>query len=202
MIFVLPDAKDIVKLRKKYQLSTRDLATSVTNEIDKPEIIITASWLNKVENGKIAPTYDKIKILADYFEKLEQKKGISIGKIAQKIISFRIGDDIKKINTKMSEKGISQVLIKQRNEPIGILTDKIILKILELEIKNPKVTRDFLDPLPPKIQYEDPINKLTLIFDLYSYVFVEKNGDIFGIVTRQDMIDEGFRSDSFRNTFT
>ena len=135
-------------------------------------------------------------------EKLEQKKGISIGKIAQKIISFRIGDDIKKINTKMSEKGISQVLIKQRNEPIGILTDKIILKILELEIKNPKVTRDFLDPLPPKIQYEDPINKLTLIFDLYSYVFVEKNGDIFGIVTRQDMIDEGFRSDSFRNTFT
>ena len=141
MIFVLPDAKDIVKLRKKYQLSTRDLATSVTNEIDKPEIIITASWLNKVENGKIAPTYDKIKILADYFEKLEQKKGISIGKIAQKIISFRIGDDIKKINTKMSEKGISQVLIKQRNEPIGILTDKIILKILELEIKNPKTKK-------------------------------------------------------------
>jgi len=32
------------------------------------------------------------------------------------------------------------------------------------------------------------------IFDLYSYIFVEKNGDISGIVTRQDMIDVGFRT--------
>ena len=94
----------------------------------------------------------------------------------------------------MSEKGISQVLIKQRKEPIGILTDKIILRILTLEIKNPKVSSDFLDPIPPKIQYEDPINRVISIFDLYSYIFVEKNGDIFGIVTRQDMNDVGFKT--------
>jgi len=185
---MLPDYIDIVKLRKKYpDMSTRDLASALSPEI-------TASWINKVENGKLNPTYNKIKKIAEYFEKLEQKKGVAIGKIAQKIISFNIGEDIKKINNKMSEKGISQVLIKQEKEFVGILTDKIILRILVLEIKNPKVTRDFLDPLPPKIQYEDPINKVMSIFDLYSYIFVEKNGDIFGIVTRQDMIDAGFRT--------
>ncbi len=178
---------DIIKLRKKYNMSTRELATALSPDI-------SASWINKVENNKISPTYDKIKKIADYFEKVEQKKGVAIGKIAQRIISFNIGDDIKKINAKMSEKGISQVLIKQGKEPIGILTDKIILRILALEIKNPKVTRDFLDPLPPKIQYDDTINKVMSIFDLYSYIFVEKNGDISGIVTRQDMIDIGFRT--------
>ena len=94
----------------------------------------------------------------------------------------------------MSEKGISQVLIKQEKEHLGILTDKIILRILALEIKNPKVIRDFLDPLPPKIQHDDTINKVMSIFDLYSYIFVEKNGDVAGIVTRQDMIDAGFRT--------
>jgi len=67
-------------------------------------------------------------------------------------------------------------------------------KFFELGIKNPKVTRDFLDPLPPKIQHDDTINKVMSFFDLYSYIFVEKNGDISGIVTRQDMIDVGFRT--------
>ncbi len=194
---MLPDYMDIINLRKKYQLSTRELANLATKETDDSDKIITASWLNKVENQRIAPTYDKIKILADYFEKLDLKKGIAIGKIAQKIISYKIGEDIKKINKKMSDSGISQVLITQKKKPIGMLTDKIILRILALEIKNPKVTRDFLDPIPPKIQHDDPINKVTSIFDLYDYVFVEKNDELFGIVTRQDMINEGFKSVNF-----
>ena len=184
---MLPDYMDIIKLRKKYGMSTRDLASALSPDI-------SASWINKVENNNLSPAFNKIKKIADYFEKVEQKKGVAIGTIAQKIISFNIGDDIKKINTKMSEKGISQVLIKQGKEPLGMLTDKIILRILALEIKNPKVTRDFLDPLPPKIQHDDTTDKVMSIFDLYSYIFVEINGDISGIVTRQDMIDAGFRT--------
>ncbi len=117
-----------------------------------------------------------------------------IGKIAKEIISFKVGDDVKKINNIMSKKGISQVLILQRKEPVGMLTDKIILKILELKIKNPNVIRGFLEPIPPKIQYEESINKVMSFFDFYRYVFVEKNGDVFGIVTRQDMIDASFRT--------
>ena len=195
---MLPDYRDIIKLRKKYpNLTTRKLESElanfkVGNKNDDEKI--SASWINKVENNKISPTYDKIKKIADYFEKVEQKKGVAIGEIVQKIISFNIGDDIKKINTKMSDKGISQVLIKQGKESVGMLTDKIILRILALDVKNPKVTRDYLDPLPPKIQHEDPINKVMSIFELYSYIFVEKNGEISGIVTRQDMIDVGFKT--------
>lgn len=184
---MLPDYTDIIQLRKKYNMSTRELEKALSPDI-------SASWISRVENNKISPTYDKIKKIADYFEKVEQKKGVAIGEIAQKIISFNIGDDIKKINTKMSDKGISQVLIKQGKESVGMLTDKIILRLLALEIKNSKVTRDFLDPLPPKIQHDDTINKVMSIFELYSYIFVEKNGDISGIVTRQDMIDAGFRT--------
>ena len=189
---------DIIKLRKKYpNLTTRKLESElanfkVGNKNDDEKI--SASWINKVENIKISPTYDKIKKIADYFENLEQTKGAMIGKIAQKIISFKVGDDIKKINNIMSKKGISQVLILQRKEPVGMLTDKMILKILELKDKNPKVGTDFLEPIPPKIQYTEPINKVISFFDIYSYIFVEKNGDISGIVTRQDMIDAGFRT--------
>ena len=59
------------------------------------------------------------------------------------------------------------------------------------------MTRDYLDPIPPKIQYEDSIHKVISIFELYNYIFVEKNEKLFGIVTRQDMIDEGFKSNNF-----
>jgi len=187
---MLPNYADIIKLRKKYKMSTRELASALSPHV-------SASWINKVEKKNLNPTYDKIKKIADYFEKLEQKKGMPIGKISHKIISFNIGDDVKKINAKMSEKGISQVLIQQEKVPIGILTDKIIFRILALEIKNPKVTRDYLDPIPPKIQYEDSIHKVISIFELYNYIFVEKNEKLFGIVTRQDMIDEGFKSNNF-----
>jgi len=197
---MLPNYIDIMKLRKKYpDMTTRNLATELgkfTVGTKKDDEKISASWINKVENKKLNPSYNKIKKIAEYFEKLEQIKGVMIGKIAQKIISFKIGDDIKKINTKMSEKGISQVLIKQGKESVGMLTDKIILRILALDEKNPKVTRDYLDPIPPKIQHTDPTNKVMLFFDLYNYIFVEKNGEISGIVTRQDMINEGFKTDS------
>ena len=195
---MLPDYIDIIKLRKKYpDMSTRNLATELgklTVGTKKDDEKISASWINKVENGNLNPSYNKIKKMADYFEKLEQIKGVMIGKIAKKIISFNVGDDIQKINDIMSKKGISQVLVEQRKEPVGMLTDKIILRIFALGNKNPKVTRDFLDPIPPKIQYTDPINKVMSFFDLYSYIFVEKNGEISGIVTRQDMINAGFKT--------
>ena len=195
---MLPDYMDIIKLRKKYpNLTTRKLESElanfkVGNKNDNEEI--SASWINRVENRKLNPTYNKIKKIADYFENLEQTKGAMIGKIAQKIISFNVGDDIQKINDLMSKKGISQVLIRQGKESVGMLTDKKILRILALDVKNPKVTRDYLDPLPPKIQHDDTINKVMSIFELYSYIFVEKNGEISGIVTRQDMIDAGFKT--------
>ena len=195
---MLPNYIDIMKLRKKYpHMSTRDLATELgkfTIGTKKDDEKISASWINKVENGKLNPSYNKIKKIADYFQKLEQIKGVMIGKIAKKIISFNVGDDIQKINDLMSKKGISQVLIKQGKESVGMLTDKIILRILALDVKNPKVTRDYLDPLPPKIQHADPTNKAMSIFDLYNYIFVEKNGEISGIVTRQDIINAGFKT--------
>lgn len=169
-------------------MSTRDLAKALAPGI-------SASWVSKVENESLSPSYDKIKKIADYFENFAQTKdGAMIGKIAKEIISFNVGDDIKKISDIMSKKGISQVLILQRKEPVGMLTDKIILKIPALEEKNRKVIKDNLDPIPPKIQYEEPIKKVRSFFDLYSYIFVEKNGDISGIVTRQDMIDAGFKT--------
>lgn len=58
---------DIIKLRKKYGMSTRDLASALSPDI-------SASWINKVENNNLSPAFNKIKKIADYFEKVEQKR--------------------------------------------------------------------------------------------------------------------------------
>ena len=58
---MLPEIKDIIKLKKKYKLSSRKLAKELN---DEP----TSGWINQVENGKIKdPSYLKIKKIYEYF---------------------------------------------------------------------------------------------------------------------------------------
>ena len=69
---MLPDIEDILKLKKKYKLSSRKLAKELN---DEP----TFGWINKVENGKIKdPSYLKMKKIYEYFERLEKINGDTI----------------------------------------------------------------------------------------------------------------------------
>jgi len=182
---VFPEIKDIIKLKKKYKLSSRKLAKELN---DEP----TFGWINQVENGKIKdPSYLKIKKIYEYFERLEKINGDTIEGKYKKIKSFKIGDDVKTVSTIMAKHGFSQVPIYDKNKIcVGMLTDKIITKLANLRAENKKIKQSNLDPISPKIQYNDILKSVEDIIELYDCVLVEKNGKIVGILTRQDLNQE------------
>jgi predicted transcriptional regulator len=153
----------------------------------------TAGWINQVENEIIKdPSYTKIKKIADFFESLKLEKGIPVGKKASKIISFKVGDSLKNIHNVMSAKGISQVLIKYRNQPVGMLSTRLIFRLQNFGEYDVKVREDILEPIPPIIQYNVPINKVRGWFDHWDYLVIAKDGDITHILTVDDMNELGF----------
>ena len=182
---MLPEIKDIIKLKKKYKLSSRKLEKELN---DEP----TSGWINQVENGKIKdPSYLKIKKIYEYFERLEKINGDTIEGKYKKIKSFNIGDDVKTVSTKMAKHGFSQVPIYDKNKIcVGMLTDKIITKLANLRAENKKIKQSNLDPIAPKIQYNDILKSVEDIIELYDCALVEKNGKIVGILTRQDLNQE------------
>tara|TARA_B110001454_G_scaffold1873_1_gene1724 strand:- start:3 stop:560 length:558 start_codon:yes stop_codon:yes gene_type:complete len=182
---MLPEIKDILDLKKKYKLSSRKLAKELN---DEP----TSGWINQVENGKIKdPSYLKIKKIYEYFERLEKINGDTIEGKYKKIKSFNIGDDVKTVSTKMAKHGFSQVPIYDKNKIcVGMLTDKIITKLANLRAENKKIKQSNLDPIAPKIQYNDILKSVEDIIELYDCALVEKNGKIVGILTRQDLNQE------------
>ena len=182
---MLPEIKDIIKLKKKYKLSSRKLAKELN---DEP----TSGWINQVENGKIKdPSYLKIKKIYEYFEHLEKINGDTIEGKYKKIKSFNIGDDVKTVSTKMAKHGFSQVPIYDKNKIcVGMLTDRIITTISKLDAENKKIKQSSLEPVAPKIQYDSFLRPVEDIFDFYDYVLVEKDGKIVGILTRQDLNQE------------
>ena len=166
---MLPEIKDIIKLKKKYKLSSRKLAKELN---DEP----TSGWINQVENGKIKdPSYLKIKKIYEYFERLEKINGDTIEGKYKKIKSFNIGDDVKTVSTKMAKHGFSQVPIYDKNKIcVGMLTDKNITKLANLRAKKKKIKQSNLDPIAPKIQYNDILKSVEDIIELYDCALVEK----------------------------
>ena len=91
----------------------------------------------------------------------------------------------------MAKHGFSQVPIYDKNKIcVGMLTDKIITKLANLRAENKKIKQSNLDPIAPKIQYNDILKSVEDIIELYDCALVEKNGKIVGILKRQDLNQE------------
>jgi predicted transcriptional regulator len=183
---MIPEYMDIIQLRKEFGYTTRQLSALLGGDP-------TASWINQVEKQIIKdPGYTKIKKIYEFFENLEKEKGDAVGKIASKIISFKIGDNLKKIHNSMKIRGISQVLIKENNKPIGMLSTRKIFKLQSLGDFEIYLREENVEPLPPKIQYDEPINKVRGLFEHWGFIVIEKDGDITHILTIDDMNELGF----------
>ena len=177
---LLPDAKDIVSLRKKMGLSQRELASICG---------LGFAWINQVESGKIKdPSYSKLKKIADYYEFRKENKGWTAGEICNtKIITAEIGQSLQKANEKMISKGISQIPVMCNNQCIGMLTDKRVRDFFYSDKSKLPIKQKMLEPPPPIFDSSTPANILHQILEYFDCVLVEKDGKIYGIVVNQDL---------------
>jgi len=176
----LPEINEVRNIRNRMGLTLRDFAKKCD---------LSASWINQVETGVIVdPSYIKMKKIFDMYDVERNEKQQTAGEICIKeMISFEIGDYIEDANKKMIKNGISQIPVFKKNNCVGMITDNVIMGLIDSDIHKIKIVPEMLEIPPPTVNSETPLRVLRRILNYFEYVLVEKDGFIYGILVRQDL---------------
>ena len=188
----LPDPKDVISLRKKMGLTQRDLAKRCG---------LSFAWVNQVETGIIKdPSYSRLKKIADYYETSKGEQELTADNICNKnIITVEIGQSLKKANEKMISKGISQIPVFSKNTCVGMLTDKTVSGFFSLDKSKIMINEKMLESTPPIVDSSSPAKVLQHILEYFDCILVEKKGEIYGIIVRQDLNKiDGFKDNRIK----
>ena len=123
----LPDLSKIKELRKKLNISQKELA----EELSKiEELNVPQSTISRIERGTIDPPYTKFKRIFEYLisKRKEKEESIKIAEdfMTQNIKSINSSSTIREAVNLMNENEISQLPIIENNQNIGSITSKKI----------------------------------------------------------------------------
>ncbi len=184
---ILPEISEIRNIRKKMDLSLREFAKKCD---------LTVSWINQVEiglgdgrTGIKDPSYLKMKKIFDMYEMEKNEKQQTAGELCiTEMISFEIGDYLEDANKIMIKNGISQIPVFKKNNCVGMVTDNVIVNLIGSDVSKIKIAPEMLEIPPPTVNSETPLRALRRILNYFEYVLVEKDGFIYGILVRQDLM--------------
>jgi|APSaa5957512622_1039677.scaffolds.fasta_scaffold58816_3 predicted transcriptional regulator len=178
----LPNLNDIKKLRKKYSLNQKDLASKAN---------VSQSLIAKIEAGKIEPTYAKVKKIFSALEELRTGYELKAKDLMNKKILFaKPEDSIIKITNVMKEKGISQLPVKSNENVLGIVNETIILKAIaqyKEKFSTLKV-EDVMEDCPPIVSFRTRQSILLELLKENNVILIAEKGKVKGIVTKSDML--------------
>jgi len=180
----LPDLIEIKQIRRKLNISQRDL---------EEELNIPQATISRIENGIGNPSYLSVKKIFDYLDNLKSGKKNSEKKAkdikSNKIISIVSKATIKEAVNLMNEYKFSQLPIIDNNQNIGSITSKKIQKII---IDHPEMITaeiDVIKELPfPEIEKDWDIKNISGLLTNYPAVLVKEKGEYTGIITDADLL--------------
>ena len=181
---LLPDLKEIKYIRRKLNLSQKDLEQSLR---------IPQATISRIENGIGNPSYLTVKKIFDYLEheRIKRKKMEKSAEniMSKTIISIKSKSSIKEAVNLMNENNVSQIPILNGNQNIGSITAKKVQKIItdNPEMINAQV--DLIKELPfPEIEKDWDILDISNLLTNYSAVLVKEHGEYIGIVADADLL--------------
>lgn len=180
----LPALSEIKQLRKKLNISQKDLAL---------ELNLTQSTISRIESGLIDPPYTKFKMIFEYLEE-EKSKRKKTKRYAKDIMTKNIklikpDSSIREAIELMNEFGISQLPIIQNEYNFGSITSKKIQKYItdNPEIINGDIT--LIKELPfPEIDKNWNVKDISNLLLQYPAVLVRENNEYIGIITDSDLL--------------
>lgn len=179
---MLPNLADIKRLRKKYNLSQKDLAKNSG---------VSQSLIAKVESGKIEPTYSKIVKIFNSLEKLQknnEKKAKDL--VNKKIIFAESFQKLSEIVDLMKKNGISQLPVRSNSMVVGIVNERIVLQaIIDNKDNFSSLTvSDVMGDSPPIVSEKTRQSILLELLRTEAMVLISQKGRILGIVTKADLM--------------
>lgn len=152
---------------------------------------LSQSIINKLENGKIDPTYSTIlkieKALSEQ-ESISNVKAQSI--MITDIISIKSSCKIFNVLELMRKNDFSQLLVYKNDIPIGTIYEKTILDVITQKIDiYETAVKDFIEPNPIIVPPEYSASDLSYIFQnqKIKFVLVGYENKILGLITKSDL---------------
>lgn len=180
---MLKELDDIKNTRKKIGLTQAELA-------DKAGV--SQSLIAKVENEKTEPSYSKGKKILDTLSSMITSEGIrskANDVHTTDVQTVSPSDTIGLALEKMHRYAISQLPIIEDQRSIGSITERCLLSDIDsLDQEDP--VRKFMSPSFPLIDPEADVKLIKEILKYYPSVLTTEVGDIIGIITKADLLDE------------
>jgi predicted transcriptional regulator len=197
----LPDLDKVRQMRKRLNLSQRELASLAG---------VSQSLIAKIERGSIDPSYSNVrKILVAFEEVLRRRKvegmkigaQLSVGDLATRGVIFVTPDQtIGEAVDRMMKGRFTQLPVMTGDRVVGGVTDDSIRDYTIEETRNGRKTYDAVmqtkleevmsDPFP--ILSEDtPIELASVHLQREEAVLVSRKGQIVGILTSADFLNLG-----------
>ena len=183
---MLPSLDDISKRRKLLNLTQGELAKLAR---------ASQSFIAKIENKKIDPSYKKVKQIFQALDD-EEKQRKTIG-IAKQIHTINIrgvqkNDNIHEASRIMSRYDFSQIPVYDGEKVVGSISLKSINNYISEEkdidlLPNIKVYQ-LMEPRFPEVDENYPIEPITFLLKYSQAVLTVKKGKIEGIITNADLL--------------
>ncbi len=168
---------DIKRLRKKYDISQKQLAKDSG---------VSQSMIAKIESGKVEPTYSKVEMLFETLDTYQEKKELKAKDIMfKKVISVKINDKLEMVREIITKKGISQLPVLCKGVICGLITETDLLKGFSGEST---YVGDVMGDAPPVVSINTKLPTLHLILQDSPVIVITDKGEIKGIITKVDLL--------------
>ncbi len=175
--------KNIQKMRKALGLTQSDLARLSG---------VSQSLIAKIEAGRIDPSFSKTMAIFETLQKLQLKNSKKVKSVMTKeVISVDAESNVREVVKLMHKHAISQMPVLSKDEVIGSVSEKALIKKLAEE--SPKLlfmkkVKEVMEPSFPTVNEDTPIDLLIPILNFYPAILVMRGKIIAGIVTRADLL--------------
>ncbi|MFZ2456078.1 MAG: CBS domain-containing protein [Candidatus Altiarchaeia archaeon] len=182
-ISIFPDVKSIYKRRKALKWSQHFLAGKAN---------VTQSMINKIENGKISPSYDIVKKIFDELTKGEHTTETQAKDLMNRQpVGLQTDDSVDSAVKKMRSKNFSQLIVYKGEHIVGSISEgRLVESIASGGIKDLKsaIVADIMEGLFPQIDEETPVTIIASILTRSSAVLLTKGNKVTGIMTKADLL--------------
>ena len=178
MIPSIPDIRDKIT---KSGISQRKICR---------ELKLDPSWLHKVLNEKINPSYNKIRFILDYLEREAGVNKKTAGEICvHPLVTVKIGMTLSEIRKKLQKRSFTQAPVTYRDHVIGVITVNKMVELLDTPNfdKNMVLEKKHVTEVLT-IPYDYPVGNIGKNLVYKPCLLVEKDGKKYGIITIEDIM--------------
>ncbi len=197
----LPDLDEIRQMRKKLDLSQRELASLAG---------VSQSLIAKIEKGSIDPSYKNVRKIFNAFEGVLRKRAVegkstgarlTVGDLATRgVVSIDPYQTLAEAVDLMVKGRFTQLPVMVGERIVGGITDDRIRDYTIEETRNQRKlydevmkvkVEDIMEAPFPILSEETPIELASLHLQRDEAVLVTRRGNIEGILTSADFLDLG-----------